>query len=1157
MHTQLKSVSAAVVRALLVPVTALSLCAAGLVQTSTLAVADTSPASADVQATVGADPLPTTQMNGVAWAQTVKNNVVYVGGKFTKARPAGVAVGQQEVVRNNFLAYDLTTGELLPFAPSFNGQIKDLAVSPDGKTLYVAGQFTSVNGADRYRAAAFDIETGNLLSWSPSINASVNAIEVTDTQVFVGGVFTKVNGQTRARAAAIDRDHGNTVSAFSPNLVGGDVQSITISPDNTKIVYGGSFTTANGSSNPGYGLVMLNPQTGASLPTAVNSTIRVAGSYGAIMDLDSNETGFYGGAFSQSSSTANLEGTFRADWSGNMVWVNDCHGDTYGVHLQDNSLYTASHAHYCGNVGGFPQTDTWTYYPALAFTVDTKGIVGREHLGYNNFEGNARPDTLVWFPDLAIGTVSGLSQAAWSVSGEGDYVVYAGEFPKVNNTAQQGLVRFAKKSVATSKVPPVVSSNGFQFTPYDNGDLNVAWTAATDKDNARLTYRLYRDGALVAERQADSTFYNITRINAVDSGLKVGTKYTYQLRVSDPDGNVAWAPSVSYTYSSGVVNTYDRYIMSENPVHYYRFEELKTPTLDTATGVSATVNSRVSMNMPGVNSTRGIKLTGGANTSTVIPGTAARELGSNNFSVEAWFKTTSTAGGAIMSFGNATSGNSSSMDRVIYLSRTGQVYFGVKPGQVRTINSSASYNDGQYHHVAASLSAEGMKLYVDGKLVASRADTVNAFNFTGVWRIGGDSLTGWTSAPSTSWLAADLDSPAVYSYALTADQVSDHNQVARTGIVPNSKPTSSFTATATNLKVSVDGSGSTDKDGSISSYAWDFGDGNTATGAKATHTYAAAGTYTVKLTVTDNLGATNTSQQSVTVAKAPNKAPTASFTSVVSALDLKVDGSASDDVDGTVASYAWDFGDGETGTGKTATHTYAKSGTYTVKLTVTDNEGATGTTSEEVKASLDIVIDTFTRSESNWGSTTPGGTWTYTNKSYFSTNGSEGVIRIPTAAGQGTASLDDVSVRDSDTTFNFTLDNVTTGGGVQTAFLARRNGNSYYRLTVQVHGDQLVRLGLQKQVNGVSTNLGDVMGNVADYTQGTKLNVRFVVTGSDSTTLKATVWADGTPEPTPQITRTDSAAPELQSAGSVGFVAYLASSAQGPMGIRIDDLIIR
>lgn len=78
-------------------------------------------------------------------------------------------------------------------------------------------------------------------------------------------------------------------------------------------------------------------------------------------------------------------------------------------------------------------------------------------------------------------------------------------------------------------------------------------------------------------------------------------------------------------------------------------------------------------------------------------------------------------------------------------------------------------------------------------------------------------------------------------------------------------PVASFTDSTTGLQVSVDGSGSSDSAGTITSYAWNFGDTSTATGATTTHTYASGGTYTITLTVTDNNGGTNTATHSVTV----------------------------------------------------------------------------------------------------------------------------------------------------------------------------------------------------------------------------------------------------------------------------------------------------
>ncbi len=79
-----------------------------------------------------------------------------------------------------------------------------------------------------------------------------------------------------------------------------------------------------------------------------------------------------------------------------------------------------------------------------------------------------------------------------------------------------------------------------------------------------------------------------------------------------------------------------------------------------------------------------------------------------------------------------------------------------------------------------------------------------------------------------------------------------------------------------------------------------------------------------------------------------NQAPVSSFTYSCTDLGCSFDGSASSDSDGNIASYSWNFGDGSTATGSNPSHTYASAGDYTVTLTVTDNEGATGQSSENV-----------------------------------------------------------------------------------------------------------------------------------------------------------------------------------------------------------------
>ncbi len=161
----------------------------------------------------------------------------------------------------------------------------------------------------------------------------------------------------------------------------------------------------------------------------------------------------------------------------------------------------------------------------------------------------------------------------------------------------------------------------------------------------------------------------------------------------------------------------------------------------------------------------------------------------------------------------------------------------------------------------------------------------------------------------------------------------------------NRAPVASFTASpssgAAPLTVAVNAAGSTDSDGSITSYAWDFGDGGTATGVTAQHVYSQAGTYTIKLTVTDDDGARGETTRTISVTG--NEAPVAELRYTagcgLAPLQASFDASRSYDFDGNLATYAWDFGDGATGTGATVAHTYNTAGTFPVVLTVTDALG--------------------------------------------------------------------------------------------------------------------------------------------------------------------------------------------------------------------------
>jgi len=188
-----------------------------------------------------------------------------------------------------------------------------------------------------------------------------------------------------------------------------------------------------------------------------------------------------------------------------------------------------------------------------------------------------------------------------------------------------------------------------------------------------------------------------------------------------------------------------------------------------------------------------------------------------------------------------------------------------------------------------------------------------------------------------------------YTVTLTVtDDDGATDTIHATKIVRNKSPVAIFTESAETVHIdeiiTFNAVESYDPDGSIVTYSWGFGDGNTATGVNVSHAYSDNGFYSVTLTVTDNDGATASAHATKIVM---NRSPVASFTETAETVDtdetISFDASESSDPDGTIVTYSWDFGDGTKGTGVSVQHAYSQDGTYTVTLTVTDDDGATDT----------------------------------------------------------------------------------------------------------------------------------------------------------------------------------------------------------------------
>jgi PKD repeat protein len=1151
--------------------------------TATSARADTNP-DPGVLPTVSADALPTWQIDGVVWNQAVAGNTVYAVGSFTAARPPGTAAGDPaSVPAANVFAYDITTGNrVASFNHQLNGQANAVAVSPDGGTVYIGGDFTTVDGVVRNHIAAFSTATNQLsTTFAAGVSGHVGALAVTGSTVYVGGNFLSSGAATRNRLAAFNRSNGALLS-WAPDAEGGDIEAMVLAPDSSRVIVGGQMTSLNGVS--AFGMGSVDASTGATMPWAATNIIKDGSPNGAIDTLSTDGTSIFGAGYAFGSGSS-FEGTFSADpYTGAVNWLNDCHGDTYSAFPIGQVLYAVSHEHDCSPIGSFPDTNPRVWHRATAFTTYATGVnTGPDTYGWN-FAGIKDSTILHWYPTIPPGTYTGQSQGAWSATGNASYVALGGEFPSVNGVAQQGLVRFAVRSIAPNKVAPVPSANlnptAVSTAP---GVVHVSWTATWDYDNQTLHYDVIRDGVTTSfpySKDQKSSFWQQPPMGFDDTGLAPGSTHTYKIRVTDPLGNkIGGAQIATVTVASAGASTYAQTVRSDGASDYWRLGEPSGSAVDWTGFANATVNTGVTRGVAGaiigdtdaatsfngstsgfavsqtqlpttqalsveawVNTTTtsggkivgygnsltgnsssydrhlymdnsghiiwgvyngasktlttsarcndgqwhhivgvldpvqgtslfvdgkkvgrdptvvsaqtyagywriggdnlsswpskptsnylngtiddvaiypsaltavqvqahytasgrtvagtpaptdaygsqivagspdlywrlgessgstasdsgpvgndatysgGVTLgvagavTGTTNTAATFNGTNAAAISKssfaapNRYSEEVWFKTTTTQGGKLIGFGNASSGlsSSSTSDRHIFMRNDGRLVFGVLSGGQTSITSASSYNDGQWHMAAATQGTSGMALYVDGVQVATGSATA-AGNYTGYWRVGGDRV--WTGATS-NYFAGSLDEAAVFPGALSAAQVSAQYLLGRNG---NRPPKASFTSGCQKLACTVDASSSSDPDGTLTSYAWAFGDGSTATGTTASHTYAAAGTYTVTLTVTDNGG--SSAQSAASLVTTANQPPGALFSKSCSLLACSFDGTLSYDPDGIVTGWSWSFGDGGTASGSNPSHTYANDGTYPVTLTVTDSDGATASQTVQV-----------------------------------------------------------------------------------------------------------------------------------------------------------------------------------------------------------------
>jgi PKD repeat protein/murein tripeptide amidase MpaA len=171
----------------------------------------------------------------------------------------------------------------------------------------------------------------------------------------------------------------------------------------------------------------------------------------------------------------------------------------------------------------------------------------------------------------------------------------------------------------------------------------------------------------------------------------------------------------------------------------------------------------------------------------------------------------------------------------------------------------------------------------------------------------------------------------------------------------NNLPIADFTYQCDILECSFDASLSSDSDGSVTSYLWDI-HGNSANTINPSYTFSEPGSKTIRLTITDNMGAEVSKEISIDVSL-ENVLPVASYTYDCNSLVCSFSGTSSTDSDGTVANYVWSF-DGVNVTGENMTYSFTSEGMKEVSLTVTDNSGGVASETKQINVEIENIAPT-------------------------------------------------------------------------------------------------------------------------------------------------------------------------------------------------------
>ncbi|MBZ5739515.1 PKD domain-containing protein [Nocardioides mangrovi] len=872
---------------------------------------ETAPATAAVNdQSVSGVASPIWQPNGEVDALETGNGLIYAGGNFTSVKPGSGQSGST-TTRTYIAAFNASDGTLnTAFNVTLNGRVYSLDMSPDNKTLYIGGQFSTVNGTSRNKLAAVNATTGALVTaFAPNPNRPVRSIESTSSTVYLGGDFTTVKNTTQSYLASVTAATGALNTGFAPTFIQRpdvtnrdgtvttytpNVLALALAPDGSRLLTGGNFMGVNGVSSGG--MTSLDPTTGATEQWDANDAAPAGqpintNCVGRVSDIVVQGTHAYVTGIGDPPGC--YEGTYDATISdGSLNWLSSCLGGSEGLTIMNNIIYKGSHQHDCafnkgGAYGGFVGGTTRTDF------------LHRFLVAQNLSDGSF----VHWTPNT--NSSGSAATGPHAMANDGTQIIVGGDFTTVNKVSQTYLTRFvANGDQATPTVPgrsldsdpfggnPGVLTANLAITvqPTKANTLTVLIPTTDDNDSGTLTYNVYRDNGTtpIATMTAESYFWSRPTLRFDDTGLAAGSTHSYRVSASDGIHTSAKSTAVSGTVASSAPAPYSSAIGGLNPQVWWRLDDSGSSLADSsASGANAgTAIGGVTTGQPGAIA---------GNSAVSLNGTDAYLTSSTPFSApgafseSVWFKTDTITGGVLLAQSSIQTGAGGTTDRAIVMDNNGDLSFALAGRGINYRNQTTIWNDGKWHQVVGTYDGgTTISLYVDGQPVGSTVTTRAAAGLASSYlRVGYADMSQLQQLgvfgrnfyqrvwPATSYWQGTVDEATAFDYTLTPEQIQSMF-ASGVGGEGNQPPVAAFSSTTNHLTASFDATGSSD-DSAIASYDWDFGD-STAHGSGATpsHVYASGGTYPVTLTVTDSDGVSRSVSHDVTVS-----APTTTTTSTI------------------------------------------------------------------------------------------------------------------------------------------------------------------------------------------------------------------------------------------------------------------------------------